>query len=390
MKTFSRIILFLIFCVLLSSFALADEERDTSVLKYKHVELDSKKLGEKRDLQIYLPSGYEDSKDSYPVLVLLDADYETMTNLKVSTAGIMADEGQSPEMIVIAIEVINSRRDYFAPQTMEELNGTSAVEKFRDFILEEVLPYAEKNYRTQPLKILSGDSNAGMFTLFTFLTKPESFNAFIAASPMLGWNIDIFNKLADKFIAEQKDVKSCVYANFGVDDYARATDHAPAFFAKFDSSENMTFRRRLDKLELTGHVPYTTLYEGLRFYFEGYYYSSSNFPNVTLQDIQKHYAELSERLGFTFAVPYNVLEDYGFVLRRNDKPAESLEVFEALVNRFSHEVRPYLGKALALRDMGKFDEALKAIDAAPVTEDYKAFVERYRTAIQRAKEEANK
>ena len=87
-----------------------------------------------------------------------------------------------PEMIVVGIQNTNRTRD-MTPTKTESANSGGG-ENFMKFIETEVMPMVEKNYRTQPFKIFAGHSLGGLTVIYSFVSRPDLFNAYIAASPV--------------------------------------------------------------------------------------------------------------------------------------------------------------------------------------------------------------
>ncbi|MCW9018063.1 MAG: esterase family protein, partial [Kangiellaceae bacterium] len=138
------------------------------------VSFDSNLLQEKRNLWIHLPANYHESKDTYPVLYLLDGDRHFQH--AVTAATLLAEQERIPEMIVVGLP--NN------PGTRGRDLGRER-EKFIQFIETEVFGYINKQYRTSGINTLFGHSMAGYFTSRTLATHPNLFEKYIAASPVL-------------------------------------------------------------------------------------------------------------------------------------------------------------------------------------------------------------
>ena len=61
------------------------------------------------------------------------------------------------------------------------------ADRFRRFLEEELVPYVDTHFRTQPFRILAGHSHGGLFAIHALLSG-DAFDAFIASSPSLYWN----------------------------------------------------------------------------------------------------------------------------------------------------------------------------------------------------------
>ncbi|MDI1449491.1 alpha/beta hydrolase-fold protein [Polyangium sp. 6x1] len=154
--------------------------------------MDSAALGEARRITVYLPPGYAESSQRYPVVYLLDGgaaeDFHHITGIvQVS----VANEIMEP-VLVIGIENTERRRDLTGPTESEKdkaiaprVGGSAA---FRAFLKNELVPRIERDYRASGERGLMGESLAGLFVLETFFEDPGSFGTYIAVSPSLWWN----------------------------------------------------------------------------------------------------------------------------------------------------------------------------------------------------------
>ena len=76
---------------------------------------------------------------------------------------------------LIAVGIINTDRK-------RDLLYVKSADKFLDFIISELIPLTEKDYKVNT-RILYGHSFGGGFTVYAMINKPNYFNYFIASSP---------------------------------------------------------------------------------------------------------------------------------------------------------------------------------------------------------------
>lgn len=174
--------------------------------------LRSSVLAEDRTLMVSLPNGYEDSKQRYPVLVVLDAEWRF--RFLASAVETMADAGAIPDMIVVGI--VNAQRDRDLTPAFDGHGGYApgGAENFLRFIQDEVLPFVEQRYRTRPYRILLGHSHAGFFTLYSLMREPGLFNAYIAVSPSRGQD-DRHVKNLEQSLSKSTRLDTFVYIGHG-------------------------------------------------------------------------------------------------------------------------------------------------------------------------------
>lgn len=133
----------------------------------------SEVLNSDRLLFIYLPNNYDkDTTKSYPVHYLTDAP--TTSNIYFDLLRLHSLANSVPQCIVVGLSSDN--RNY-------NLYPEKGAEKYLHFIKSEVIPYIDKNYRTNLFKVIAGHSLGGDFVIYSMIKEPSLFNAYIAGSP---------------------------------------------------------------------------------------------------------------------------------------------------------------------------------------------------------------
>lgn len=158
-------------------------------------EIQSKELGEKRILNIYLPEGYN-PKDTakYPVIYLLDgsADEDFIHISGLVQFNSFEWINQVPKSIVVGIATVDRRRDFTFPTTVENdktrFPTTGHSDKFIAFIEKELQPFIDKKYKTTESKTIIGQSLGGLLETEILFKKPSLFNKYVIVSPSLWWN----------------------------------------------------------------------------------------------------------------------------------------------------------------------------------------------------------
>lgn len=163
-------------------------------------------VGQEYRLQISLPLGYRDSAQHFPVVYLLDAQWDFP--LVHAIIGEQYYDGFVPGLILVGLtwggenpnpDVLR-RRD-FTPS--EEAGGgdSGGGKNFLSFFEQELIPYIDKHYRTAESRTLAGSSLGGLFTLYALLTRPHLFDNFIATSPATPWDNGVIYGFEEGFQA---------------------------------------------------------------------------------------------------------------------------------------------------------------------------------------------
>jgi len=209
-----RIILFSTFLVLFCfSFVIYGQNPQFASVIHTQYKINSPILGEERSVLVRVPANYERTNEKFPVVYMLDAH----SPQNAMMAGIIEQQawsGQMPEMILVGIQNTNRTRD-LTPSDDGKGGSVGGGAKFLQFIETEVIPLVEKNYRTQPFRVFAGHSLGGLFTVYTFTARPDLFNAYIAASPVLHWDKDFVIKRAEELFKQNKGWKKTMYIGIG-------------------------------------------------------------------------------------------------------------------------------------------------------------------------------
>jgi enterochelin esterase-like enzyme len=166
-------------CLTFTAFA-----RDGLVYETRTVKSDILKMV--RKYAIYLPPGYAESDQSYPVLYLLHGSGDDHTGwvqfgqVQHIADNIMA-EGKAARMIVVMPDANTERRGYF--------NDIRGDFNYEDFFFKELIPHIEKTYRVRSdrrFRAIAGLSMGGGGTIFYALHHPELFAAAVPLSASTG------------------------------------------------------------------------------------------------------------------------------------------------------------------------------------------------------------
>lgn len=165
---------------------------ETPIVIGRSYALPSAIMGQTREINVWLPPGYAESGQTYPVLYVLDGGRDQDFHHISGIAQLGTIVGTTRDVIVVGVASVDRRNELALPTENPELiaryptQGQS--ERFRRFVGEEVQPFIEARYRTSGEAALMGESLAGLFVVETFLKEPQMFDAYVAVSPSLWWD----------------------------------------------------------------------------------------------------------------------------------------------------------------------------------------------------------
>ena len=276
-------------------------------------QIESKVLAETRTYVVQTPDYYKTRTDAYPVLVLLDA--ENNFGYVSGAIHLLSANGRIPAMIVVGINNTDRSRDMTPARSSSATpwKGTvGGADKFLSFIADELLPTIDRNYRTRPYRVLIGHSFGGLFAVYTLLNRPEIFNGYVVTSPSLWWDDQALVKAAPAFFAAHQDLQADIYmsmSNEGGTMLGGAWKLSAALEEAKLPNVRWQFKRFPD--EEHGTIPYISTYEGLESIFAGFRIADpiALFEEGGLPAFERHYAKVSQRMGYTVPVPARAYGD---------------------------------------------------------------------------------
>lgn len=229
-------------------------------------------LNENRTFFVKLPKGYNDSDKSYPVIYRLDGDLDLYMETVGTINRLTYIDELIPEMIVVLIENTNRNRDMMPTKT-SYFKSDPGAEKYKAFIENELIPYINASYRTSNEKLLCGQSLSAIFTIYCFLTSPDLFDSYVACSGGFPDCEEYFIELTNDFIITKQNETKKIFLTYGENDFLDPDGDSKTqligFTRSIESKENIVCKLKIYENE--GHVPFQSLYHGLRFI-----YSSDN------------------------------------------------------------------------------------------------------------------
>ncbi|WP_129793831.1 alpha/beta hydrolase [Sphingosinicella sp. CPCC 101087] len=155
-------------------------------------ELESAVMGDVRELNIWVPPGYETSEERYTILYLLDGALDQDFHHIAGLAQLASLSWTFGPLIVVGVQTRQRQAELTPvatdPRYLSAFPDSGGADRFRRFLREEVIPFVEGRYRVGARRALMGESLAGLFVVDTLLSEPELFHDYVAISPSLWWD----------------------------------------------------------------------------------------------------------------------------------------------------------------------------------------------------------
>ena len=222
MKKFLIISLLLVLTALVS-IVLTVYLIDTSETpdSYNIHEIDSKVLSEKREIIVKLPSDYDESADkTYPVIYVFGGN--SLTYSIANDTELLKRTGHLESVIIVGIQSMNQKirqRDLTPPFLKQDLDETDSplgkVDDYLSFIQNELIRFIDSKYRSSSFKIAVGHSREGLMVMYALITKPELFHGYVALSPALWRENDLFVDMFKETISGIKTLNTLLFLSMG-------------------------------------------------------------------------------------------------------------------------------------------------------------------------------
>jgi predicted alpha/beta superfamily hydrolase len=177
--------------------------------------------GQEYELQIMLPGNYNSTNRLYPVVYLMDSQWDFP--LLTALYGEQYYDGFIPPMIIVGVTWGGTNpkpdslraRDY-TPTHMKEVPQSGGADKFLSFMKEELFPFIERNYRADRNdRTLVGCSYGGLFTMYALFAQPGMFQRYVAASPAFMWDNDVLYQYEKKYAANKSNPSAKLFVCVG-------------------------------------------------------------------------------------------------------------------------------------------------------------------------------
>ena len=379
MKKFTAIL----FCLISAISANYAQENNQISIGFKD-QLFSNILNENREFWVNLPESYYEEGASYkryPLLIVLDGNihFQSITGMVNYMSAGHNGNLQIPEMIVVAIQNVNRRRDFTPDKIItKRKNDTGGGEKFLSFLEKELIPNLDKKYRTEPYRILFGHSLGGLLATHTYMKEYTLFNAFIAVDPSFGtWDSETMDSKLDSLT--EQSFKRFIYiatANWGKRNI-RNRDRHVRFYESLNSKCEGFFPAKLEYFENENHgsVPILAFYNGISAIFEGYGVYYRNI--LSTEQLTQHFEKLSNRLSWNVKPPEALVNRIGYYWLQMGKE-KALEMFKLNTQLYPHSYNAYDSLAEANMTLGNTELAIanyeKSLELNPNNENAKAIL----------------
>lgn len=178
----------------------------------------------KRTIHLYLPDEYENSQERYPVIYMYDGHnlfYDSDATYGKSWGMKEFLDHYDKKFIVVGMECNHEgtkRLDEYCPYTLPQsylgsIKGEGKI--YMDWVVNELKPYIDKNYRTLPFRectMIAGSSMGGLMSLYSVVRYNEIFSKAACLSSAIGI---CYHELKNDILLQPLDEDTRIYLDWG-------------------------------------------------------------------------------------------------------------------------------------------------------------------------------
>jgi len=369
MKGKGRLSVWLAIFSCISTLAFADPASEDIIIG-KRASLHSNILGENRTIYIHTPDGYEDGDEAYPVLYVLDG----MPYFQLAT-GILKYQQMFyvlPKMIVVGIPNTDRNRDMtptrsniYQGKEVDWLKNTGGADNMLEFMEEELFPYLETRYRTQPFRIIAGHSFGGLFAAHVLLSRPELFNAYLCISTSFWFDDNVLTRKADSMKPTIASPNRFLYLSVGGEESPMQinANHEFVGFLREKRPEGLTWMFDYLVGEDHGSQGFKAMINGLEFIYSQWKQPSREYEKG-LDAVKDHFAKLSKSFGYIIEIPKDHLINYGYTMLNKKEFRSAIHFFDYYAARYPNDPNALSCLGESYERMGQFRKALEYYEKA--------------------------
>jgi len=358
---------------LVAAFALASNAAHFAG-ETRVVRITSKILGEERVVHVSLPPNYGVARRRYETTYLLDGHVRQFFDITVAAAGydVVGDvhDYATPPQIVIGIDQIDRGVDLGRNQ-----------ELFTRFVVEELVPYIDREFRTNKYRTLIGHSLGGRFALMTFCRAPGVFPAVIAISAAGGDSTGaeaVTRCLTSAFAAPNAALRQLVLSAGDEEPRVVAGMNRLRDFLRVNAPANWRWTTMEEKGLGHTDTPMATIPPGIRFVHDKSAWEMSPALGDSIQfgrvadpeaAMDAFYSGLSARVGVATSPSLKWMLAYTRVLIQRSDTAAAERAIRRVLNAYPEDLEAYgMRSDFALRRgdtrtaRESLEEALRVLD----------------------------
>jgi hypothetical protein len=356
----SRLFLILLFGWVVLVSCKEAPHSDKSIIIGETLTIPSRHLNKGMTIDVYLPAGYSEKSDRYPLLVTCQSHF-------LHVSGITADlawKNGAPELIVAGVR--NYSSGDFIPEKIEGHPDSGGADRFIAFFKEELLPALDSRFRTHPFRIFYSGSFGGGFSVYMYLTQPRVFNACISATPAIdyeGGSSFIMNNVRS-YLAKGDYQDRFLY--MGVENEPLLIPILEEFVGILKETELKGSKWEYHPFfdEDHGSIANKVIYHGLKFVFSDWTLIPAEVSNRGAQAIRAYTTDLNKIFGYEIGISNSAILRVIHSFRDQSRAEDIIDLFKLNLEYRPNSEMAWLQLGRALESNGQLEQAKEVLETA--------------------------
>ncbi len=204
-------------------------QEQPSEIKYPRVELkdtemrrlESRHTEKEYEIDVFLPLDYRQSSERYPVIYVLDAEYNFGCVAYIARR--LIKNKDIPPVLLVGVAYDTDEKDYYArrmydstPESKIHGYGTGGAAPFTQFVETELIPFIDREYRTlKDDRMIVGLSISGFYCCYLLFKHTGLFQKYIIVSPSLWFSGKVAFEYEEEYSKTTRSLPAAVYLASG-------------------------------------------------------------------------------------------------------------------------------------------------------------------------------
>lgn len=309
--------------------------------KLKDTVLISKFLNYEKSATIYVPVEWQSNiKKTFPLTVVFDRQNTRIEQHIIRTIDFLTSTDQMPSTVIVSVNSKRNKR--FIETSYPKNNEKGLAKKNKDFLFKELIPFTEKNFKTNAFRLFIGHSRYGYFVSDLFANHTKDLNAVIAIEPF--FTNHKINLLEDFKAISLKKVDCHKYFRYTIGrDSHLQFNPAQETLAKINKPKINTKGTLYPESDHFA-IPALTVSNALYDIFEFWSRQQNNlrYAEFGIDDIEKLQHKVRKHYGENLTFSLSVLYGMGFTHYNKNEYAKSIKVWSKFLEYYPNFSEVYL------------------------------------------------
>lgn len=353
-------------CLVIMTILPAWSEPISAPERTEHFTVYSEVLDEEREIYVLTPEGFDPDGEGYATVYVLDGEWSFP--LVSSYHDYLSRWGRIPKVVVTGVRNVDRNRDYlFAGD--KNFPGSGGAANFSEFLKNEWAPLVEEKFNGSGKRVLIGHSFGGSYTLYSLMTDPGFFDAYIAIGSSTWVSGRALFGLADEFLKTSIDKNIFLYMAVAEADGGATVPDGIAFTEKLDANPMDGLETYFEIIDETNH--FTAVPPALFSAVEKLYPAwgmDQEIRDVALTKgadaLDAWFEEKETSLGYRFLPPKMDLEFMAINMAREGNGEAAEAIVNNLLTREPKSFTTLFALGFVYYHQGKFQEGIEPFEMA--------------------------